>query len=245
MAKQRYLQNAPITEALIDFRVILPSEFDPQTFSDLEIKLSTKYPQKEPLRLVTGKFGIEAGKPINITEDKGIQGYLYKSEDGKNIAQFRADGLTYNRLKPYTSWDEVIAEAKYLWELYKGTARPQLITRIAVRYINHLTIPADFSDYITNPPIIPEGIPQTISSFLTRIVIQDLDREIAANITKALEKSIEPNYITIILDIDVYKQQDFSPNDNETIWNTFTRMRELKNLIFFNSITEKTAEKYK
>ncbi|MBI4304634.1 MAG: TIGR04255 family protein [Chloroflexi bacterium] len=243
MARQRHLKNAPITEALIDFRVSLPTDFNITSFSNLEKDLSGKYPNKKPLRLITGKIGIEAGKHINVTEDKGIQGYAYESEDGKNIAQFRADGFTHNRLEPYTSWDEVIGEAKFLWNVYKKVARPRLITRIAVRYLNRLNIPANLGEYITNPPKLPDGVPETVSSFLTRIVIQDSDRGVAANITEALEKSVEPNCLMVILDIDVYKQHDFGVDD-ENVWNTFTQMRELKNLIFFNTITEKTAERY-
>jgi uncharacterized protein (TIGR04255 family) len=247
MDTKRHLKNAPITEAIFDFRVNPKQKFDANLLLNAEKILSDTYPKRDPLRQIEGKFGIEVvdNKTRFISpQDRGIQGYMFKSEDDKNIAQFRKEGFTYNRLKPYISWDNAINETKYLWNIYKQEAKPELITRIAVRYINHLQIPlGDLSDYITNPPRVPDGVPKQISSFLSRIVINDTEREIRANVTQALEKSLEANYVTIILDIDVYKVENYDVDD-ERIWLIFNRLRELKNLIFFSSITEKAVERY-
>ncbi len=47
---------------------------------------------------------------MQFPRDEGIQGYFYKSDDGKNIARFRKDGFTFSRLKPYTDWESVLVE---------------------------------------------------------------------------------------------------------------------------------------
>jgi len=246
MARQRHLSNAPITETIIDFRVKLPAGFDTQEFLSLSKDLSDRYPNSEPRRIITGAFGVEkGGKPfIQPPEDQGIQGYFYKSGDGKNVAQFRIDGFTFNRLKPYPDWNTVLSEAQNLWELYFSKSEPEIITRIAVRYINRLELRLpinDFGEYITAPPEVPDSLPQEVSQFLTKVVIHEED--ITANIIQTLDKSPKPDHIRIILDIDVFKFNELGIN-MENIWADFERLHKMKNRIFFESITENTARLY-
>ncbi len=245
MARQRHLNSAPIVEAIIDLRVGLPSAFNPQEFLSLSNILADRYPTNEPRKMFAGAFGLEEGKPfIQPPEDKGIQGYVYKSKDEKNVVQFRIDGFTFSRLYPYTEWEDVLLEAKGLWKLYSSISVPELITRVALRYINRLDIPLpidDLQEYFTAPPKIPDSLPQEMRHFFIKIVIQESD--ISANIVQALQGSSKPEHVGIIFDIDVFKRQE-SGFDEDTIWQTFEQLRDLKNRIFFESITEKTARMY-
>lgn len=245
MAIHRHLRNAPLTEALIDIRVSLPPVFDPKDFLSLSKDISDKYPKSEPRQLFTAAFGVEAGKPFTqATESKGIHGYICKSEDGKDVVQFRIDGFTFSRLNPYSEWEAVLSEAKRLWGLYSIKCSPELITRIAVRYINRLDLPLpikDFADYLTAPPLVPDSLPQGVSQFLTRVVIHDAD--ITANIVQTMKSSPKLDHIGVILDIDVFKLKE-TGFEESSIWPEFEELRDFKNRIFFESITEKTARLY-
>ncbi len=243
MAQQRHLSNAPITEAVIDFRVKLPQDFQVEQLSSLKEKLAGGFPTMKKLRVFETRFGLQEGKPVaSTTKEREFRGFRFESEDGCNVAQFRIDGFTFSRLKPYTSWDKVFPEAHELWNLYVETAFPEFVPRIAVRYINRLDIPqpgTELTQYLTAPPTIPDGVPRLLSSFLTRIVVHEKEAGITANITQSLERD-RSNRVTIILDIDVYKEQNFEMNDTG-INLTFQRLREMKNNIFFSSITEHAA----
>lgn len=243
MAIQRYLSKTPITEAIIDLRVKLPPDFEVIQFSKLKEKLHERYPKMVEYSSTQAGIGIMTGKqPGQFTKDMDPQGFFFKSEDECNVAQFRVDGFTFNRLKPYTTWDKIFSEASQLWDLYKETSSPERITRIAVRYTNHLRIPLPIrrlSQYLTAPPAIPDNVPNSVSSFLTRVVIDDQETGLTANITQALEKNTDPQNIMIILDIDVYKQEDFEIGE-ERVWPIFNELRNMKNRIFFGSITEET-----
>ncbi len=247
MAKPRHLKNAPIVEAIIDLRVKLPSTFDITRFSSLRERLRDDYPKMEQTQQIQFEFQVRGKQFQQTLKDKGLEGYFFKSDDSKNVAQFKRDGFTFSRLQPYTEWDTVLAEAKRLWKSYVTKASPELVTRIAVRYINRMNIPLpvdDFAEYLTAPPTVPNTLPQAVSLFMTRVTICDEERGIFANITQALQKGAKPDFITIILDIDVYKPQDKSMTggfEESKIWPTFEQLRELKNRIFFDSITEKTA----
>ena len=177
------------------------------------------------------------------TTDMGLQGYIARSEDRKNVVQFRADGFTYNRLRPYTRWEEVFPRAMELWNLYAEASSPELVTRLAVRYVNHLRIPkpnVDFDDYLTSGPHVPPELPQTIGTFLTRVVILDSESGLAANVTQALEPPVDPRFTTVILDIDAFQVKELKPQD-PVIRETFDLLRVFKNRIFFSHITEGTA----
>jgi len=238
MAEQRHLNNAPIREAIIDFRVKLPSEFRVSEFLSLKEQIGDRFPKFNERRLFKGEFKIAPGKPVSTTtEEQGLHGYFFITDE------FRIDGFTFSRLTPYTCWEEIFNEAKGLWKLYVDAANPQSVVRIAVRYINQLDIPlplTDFSTFLTAPPNIPDSLSCVISGFLTKITTDFPELDIKANIIQALEKSKEANHISLILDIDVYKSQDFSP-DSQDMWSFFEQFHELKNRIFFQSITEETA----
>ena len=243
MAKQRHLKNAPITEAIIDFRTKLPSIFDAKEFLSLTEKFRERFPKTQERRLIKHISKINGGEPPPPITDEGIHGYFFKPEDEKKVVQFRIDGFTFSLLKPYTKWENFRNEAKDLWKFYVDITHPEALTRIALRYINHMDVPlpiTNFSEYLTAPPNVPENLPGGISGFLSKIVISDPDVNISANIIQAIEKSTKPNNVTIILDIDAYKLSEFYVN-NSDIWSIFEKLHESKNKIFFNSITEKTA----
>ena len=244
MAKERHLKNAPITEALIDFRVQLPKDFQVQKFSELKERLRQRYPKVEEQRLFQVHHEIKSGQTVlHPTKDMGIQGYFFKTEDERNIAQFRIDGFTLNRLKPYTNWRNLATEARSLWDIYTDTASPETITRLAVRYINQLKFPLpfdDFSDYLVAPPNLPPDLPQEVAGFLSRVNVYDSESNIAANITQALEGITSPDFVIIILDIDVSTQRDLPINDEET-WGVLEKLHEMKNRIFSSSLTEKAV----
>lgn len=240
MAQQRHLSNAPITEAVVDFRVKLPQEFQVETLSSLKGRLAGSFPEMKKIQVFEAKFGLQEGKPVDsTTKERELYGFRFESEDKLNIAQFKSDGFTFSRLKPYTSWDEVFPEAYKLWNLYVETASPEFETRIAVRYINRLDIPqpvTELTQYLTAPPIVPDGVPTLIRGFLTRIVVYEQESGITANVTQTLERD-PSNRVTIILDVDVFKEHNFERNDT-LIRQTFEKLHEMKNSIFFNSITE-------
>ncbi len=242
MARERHLNNAPIVEAIIDFRVMLSPDFDPKIFASIKENLHTKYPKVQVGHMISGSIKIKDDKPIiEPPEDMGIKGYKFTSDDGKEVAQFRIDGFTFSRLHPYTKWEQVLEEAKRLWKLYASKASPKAINRIAVHYINRLDIPSpveDFADYLTSPPVLPSRLPQELSQYLFRLVIHE--NELSAGIVQTLVKSPKKKHIGIIMDIDVFKASKGGINE-DGIWPTFDRLRELKNRIFFNLITEKTA----
>lgn len=244
MATRRHLPKAPITEALVDFRVTLPKATTPQAFQPVVESLKQRFPNVQELRSMEAVLEMKDGVWVQPQTNVGaVRGYVLRSQDNLNVAQFRTDGFTFSRLRPYTRWEDVFPQALELWSLYIDAASPGLVTRIATRYINHIRIPGervDFDDYLIAGPDVPSELPQTIGGFLIRIVLLDPEVDIAANVTQALERRTDPRFTTVILDIDAYRVREWIPRD-PAIVETFALLREFKNRVFFSHITENTA----
>jgi uncharacterized protein (TIGR04255 family) len=243
MANLRHLPHAPIKEAIIDCRVKAPDGFKPLEFRSLKDEIGSDYPRIDEQFGFEGQLRVEKGQLSQSARQTGLMGVIFRSTSGENVAQFRIDGFTFSRLKPYTSWESIFPEAFRLWKLYANKMVPEFITRIAVRYINELRIPiqfGDFSEYLSSPPIVPPDLPRQIAGFLTRIVIPASEFGAEATITQAMVGPADPDFVNIILDIDVHRSRQYEIAD-ERIGSEFEELRQLKNRIFFSSITEKTA----
>ena len=246
MPAPRHLRNAPITEAIFDFRVKARAGFRGEEFAPLRSELANRFPKMEDRRAPQTTFAVVEGKSQPpVVQDLGMQGYFFKSADEKTIAQFRVDGFTFNQLYPYTSWQDLFPSVMELWRLYSATARPEVILRLAVRYINRIPFPpgpVNLETYLRTAPVIPPELPQHLSSFLTRVTIHDPDVNIAAHVAQALEAATS-GQPAVIFDIDAFKQGEFV-TDDPAIEETFNRLRDFKNLIFFNSLTEETLRQF-
>lgn len=247
MPPPRQLKTPPITEALFDIRVKARRDFIVTEFAPLKDELSNRFMIVDERR--SGKITIQipAGEEaVAEVEDLGLHGYFFKAEDENLIAQFRVDGFTLNKLRPYTSWEDLIPTVVDLWEMYYSLAQPEAITRIATRFINHIPIKGeyiDFDEYLTSAPQIPSELPQLFGSFFSRATIVDEDRQVAANVVQTFESDPDISGIKLILDIDAFKRVDMEPDDPELVA-LFSQLREFKNMIFFNYLTKKTLEMF-
>jgi uncharacterized protein (TIGR04255 family) len=244
MARPReHLQNAPIVEAVIDFRLFREPSVPPDTFANLASSIGQRYSQVDSIQSFEARFGIESGKMVDPDQRRSDLGWRYQA--GTEVAQFRVDGFTFSKLEPYTTWGEVFGEAFRLWEVYLELAKPKQLSRIAVRYINRMRVTEsrNISDFLEAPPTLPRPIPPVIKEFLTRVQVADESTSSAAVIVQALEPQFDPNVMSLLLDIDAYHEINRAPSDLD-LPVLFQQLRKLKNEIFYASITEKSAEKY-
>lgn len=246
MSQVTRFPNAPITEALLDIRVHLPPEVSLASLATFQEGVRERYPSKQERVRWGGTIQFKPGAAPEMSPPAGgPQGYLLTSADGREVVQARLDGFTYNKLKPYDRWETFRDEAKRLWRHYVEITSPESVTRVALRYINRIEIPLpirDFKDYILTTPEIAPELPQGLDSFFMRLVIPDPETGAVAVVTETSERLVEPaKVLPLILDIDVFRVAAFDAKD-EAIWETFERLRDLKNDIFFKSVTNRAKE---
>ena len=230
-------------EALLDIRVRAKAGFSSSSFTGLPLPLTTDFPKRVEYNAIKVEMQIPANTPPEIQE-LGLQGIFYKSDDEKYVAQFRIDGFTLNRLKPYTNWEDFTSHALALWEVYVEQAQPELVTRLALRYINHLPLPkgtSELANFMQVPPYLPPELPQSVSAFYWKVTTQDPYKGVSAHITQSLQRSEQD--VVLLVDIDAFRSMDCTPRDS-SIFETLDLLRGFKNTIFFNLLTEETVRRF-
>ena len=240
-------KNPPILEAVLDIRVTLPDTVDLAQLATFQQGVLDRFPTQEPQTTVQFGFEAQAGQAPSVQASVGdTVGYRLASADGQRVIQVQHSGFTYSRVGNYETWDNFAQEARELWQHYLEVASPETVIRLGLRYINQIFLPTneegpvDLKEYILTAPEIAPGVPQILQGFFMRLVISSDDQTSSANIIQVLEPyAVGEDAAPLILDIDVFKPQQFEPW-SAAIWDAFASLREFKNQIFYNSITEKT-----
>jgi uncharacterized protein (TIGR04255 family) len=195
-------------------------------------------------------FGLNVGVGAEASATHKAVGLRLESMDRPFVLQCRESGFTLSRLLPYGRWEDLQGEAQRLWALLQEQVGTLVVSRVAVRYINEIRIPLpmrDFGDYLTCPPKVPDNLPQAINGFLTRVIIPDEAANCVAIVTQALEGPPTEGpvgaFVTVLLDIDVFRTIQIESHD-EAIWTGLGVLREQKNRMFFEHVTEATVELY-
>ncbi len=249
MTEPEHLSRAPIVEAALSINTILPDSVNQETLASFQERLGGRYPTKEVRMVWSGQVEMKpADTPQITTTSGGPTGYIFRSTDNKQAVQALRQGFTFSRFKPYQDWDTFSREARDLWSRYATLAKPEKVTRIGLRYINRLDLPLpfnDFKEYLLTVPEIAPGLPQGLASFFFRVVIPVDKAEAFAIITETIVEGEESKgVVPVILDIDVFRTGTF-PIVADKLWPVFDRLRELKNDLFFKTLTDKGKDLFK
>lgn len=238
-------RRPPITEALIDIRVELPTDVTFESLAAVRNQVSRDYPAEETRGVTQSTISLTPSVK-STTEHKQL-GYALFTADKKQVFQARVDGFTFSRLEPYEDWESLRNEARRLWDIYRAVLKPISISRIAVRYINQLNLPgrsAEFEDYFKTFPQLSQQLEprlRDISQFLMSLRIPQDDLNGSLILNEALGVPKNTDTVPIILDFDLFIERP-KVIDEEGLWSLFQQLRERKNFYFEACITDKTRE---
>jgi uncharacterized protein (TIGR04255 family) len=242
-----HLPNAPIVEAIVDLRVRPQEQFDVMGLKELHSAIAEDYPTVEEQRLMQGRFQFSEAGLVSAGHGRAIRGFRATGREGRNVVQFRIDGFTFSRLTPYQTWESLFGEAWRLWGMYRRLAQPRAVTRLATRFVNRLTFSEQLrlEDYFVASPDVPDGLPDEFVSFLYRYSLPPVDG-VSSNVTLMSEASSPGRHeAAIVFDIDCFVQEDdLVADDDQRIMDHFGNLRDMKNRIFFKSVTQKALERF-
>ena len=239
-----HLTRPPLREAAIHIQL---AEELPATFVNrMKDILLAGFEKNLPIKKGRFSFQLNADSPAqaSVTSDEA-DGYRYQSGDGARVVQLRRSAMTFSVLQGYTDWDDIRYSASAVWNQYLSMAGPVVVDRVAVRYINVIGVPlgADFDDYLAAGPRIPSKLPQSLLNFFHRVVVPFSDAEATAIVTQASEPPTQAN-APVLLDLEINAQCKAQGSSTE-IWSRLEQLREIKNLVFFSSLTEKALGLYR
>lgn len=240
-------KNAPVIEALIDIRTQLVGNADLGVFVK---SLQKDFPKQETLKTGVAEiqFSVSESKSSFKTSQEDV-GFKLTSEISPYALQVRKDGFTCSLLEQnqYQDWLSFSSNAKKNWDKYVKLLKPQKITRVAVRYINRIDIPSlsfKIEDYFQTYPHILTNNNADISGFFLQVQIPQIKEGGMAILNQTITQPPSAGYTSIILDIDVFDLKIFAPKD-KNLWDRIELLREQKNKLFEESITDKTRELFK
>ena len=248
MAQPRPLSNPPIVEAVIDVRASIPGT--PEDFKTLARELTNEFPHVEIKQQFEGKLEFKNDTPIaSITTPPSFAAIRIANEDKSIFVHLEPEGFALINAKDYIGGDYFISEAVKRWEWLVERTTPKSVASVAMNYVNRLEIPLNKSEHIEKyfvfPPKLPEGAPQLISEYLSRVVSRDANRNATATIIQQLKPHTtwnKPFPFRIV--VETRKALSPSSVDSTILRKNLDSLRELKNEIFFALLTEETVRIY-
>jgi uncharacterized protein (TIGR04255 family) len=242
---KRLLKNAPIVEALIDVRVTPADSFTQTHLEGVKTQLGSFFSSVEEQKQGELFFQIVEGRVAEppTVADRGVTGLLFRASDRQEAVQVQEGGFVFSKLRPYSSWEDVSTSARRYWEIYSSAIPLKQVNRLAVRYINHFVVPRhkQLSDYLTAPPAVPEGVePASLMNSLSRLLLVG-----PGNLEARLQLACDTADFgsNVLMDIDCFRAVQFEPSA-DTFWPSLQELREMKNRIFFGSITRFAEEEF-
>ena len=238
--------NAPLTEALIDFRVKFNHDISLDKLKRFGAEVSAQYPNETTRDLLQGQINFGASEPQTQSSRTAI-GYIYHSGDRRQAVQARLDGFTFSRFTPYQDWAHLVKETKRLWGIFIEVLRPTVVVRVAVRYVNQINLPLKagtlrFEDYLRTFPQLT-GIEEDVDleQFFVRLVMPQRDLSARLILTETLLPP-QDHFLGVILDIDLFRDDISLDARSEEIWAILEMFRSRKNKYFEASITDAARE---
>lgn len=231
----------PIVEAVVDVDCDLPSgvRFD-RLDENLQRLLQSRYPKHQAQMSQEIRLEASGDSAPKLATHVGIQALQFRTEDERQLVQIRQQGFSFNRLAPYSSFDDYLPEIEWAWEIYRNLAKPVRIRVVRLRYINRILLPlesgtVDIEKYIRIAPRMPDEEGFFVAGFLTNLFTIQRDTGLQVTISLSLQPT-QGDRLPIIFD---NMAADVAPLD-EVNWSALLpklrSLRALKNHTFKNSL---------
>jgi uncharacterized protein (TIGR04255 family) len=242
------LSNPPIREAIVEIRRKVDGPFTQDQLKDLWPQIKDRYPHLEARNALKTKFRSagEGQPPTAETTDVGFHSLYLKRADGSFISQFRADAVTVSQMRGYTTAVTLFDEVLDLWTRYAALVGAPAVTRVAVRYINSLSLPFvhddQFERFLTTPPTLPADAPQSIAEFQVRMVLPNVAPDTSAVVLQRLGPG--DRGVDFMLDLDVFKTAELATTV-PVLRSELEQLRGMKNRLFFSFLTDEALAPYR
>jgi uncharacterized protein (TIGR04255 family) len=252
MAEQCLLRKPPIVEALIDIRFNVQETIRLTDLRAVCEFFAAEFPCFEEKSAGSATIEFRGPEGIKFEAPPPEVSHFVRNNGTMNSPATRAiaiqrDGITVSHIGNYGGWDDLVALTSRLFEQFIKVANPIATIRLGARYINKIELPRtifNFEDYFTYGPKLPQSVPQVVFEFYYRTGVIGESPSLKAWINQYLTKIATDLYPSVILDIDVFQSERYPP-----IWNDIAepleKIHDLKNRLFFGSLTDLTLDAYK
>lgn len=236
----------PIVMAIFQIR-FEKNENDLELFLKLDAQLRLEYPIKEDniqASIDVGQNTIALGvSKFTGTSNAKITGYTYYSNDKRRKLIVEEGSVTFTDENKYEGWVSFKGFISKYVRLFSFLNNKK-VNRTSIRFINQFVFDSFENpiEYFNTTVASSQGsdFPYPLARYGFNLVLNIPDSSIYCNINHNLDNPNSDKYI-YMFDIDVLDRFEIK-FDEQTLLSSFERLREIKNNIFFSSITDKTKE---
>lgn len=247
MAKVRPLKVPPIVEAVFQLTVDSVENRDVSSNDLAELGFEGNWRKKDTLK---GEFTLPPGsEPIQPPSVKrtheGFTLFAPTFEAPEEVVDFEFKRFSYHRLPGYDSFANSVGRLEPYWERYLELFAPQNVESLSVRFLNAITIPGasfEYRDYFEAPLPVPPDLQDLVDG--TQSFRSDLNLDLSGPYTAYVSSRLKGRNsagVEIILDIKVKRSELFAATNWAGISGALAGLREVKNKLFFGSLTEKAV----
>jgi uncharacterized protein (TIGR04255 family) len=235
MALVKY-SRPPITEAVLEFQ--FEEAFGDRDLEKMRDRFARAYPSIELLQHIQVTF-LE-GK---ATTQSSLNGYKMTAASAIDVLLIQRNSLGTVRLSPYHQWETLRSRAEENFETLAKILGRRKIMRIGARYMNRFDVPSSEVEGKPLTTLLNVGVtlPENVAAEIANYAFTVEGREAVTGAKVRLQSAILPpallEHVSISLDIDAYLDANI-PGRMDEIWNCTELLREAKNSVFENSITD-------
>jgi uncharacterized protein (TIGR04255 family) len=235
----------PVVEMIVDIDCDFPSTILLAEMEEaISVKLKPNYPIVRRRMVQRHQVKTHQDKAPEIKVSGALQALQLVSKDEKQLIQFRENGFSFNRLAPYTSFDEYLPEIHDSWLSFSEIMSPSKIRKLGIRFINRILLPIEgngginLDRYLKTRPKLPRNCNLGFSTFVEQFsaITEDIHKHYV-NVTIAA-RAVEENKIPLVVDIDVFNPDYSDSLSWDEINNQLALFRSLRNNVFNNIVTE-------
>ena len=241
------LQKPPVIVALFQIRYTLNNikladfmRFDSELRKTLPLRTENVNAEIE---FPNTTFNLGVSK-ITATSNASINLYIYLTNDQKRRIEISENAITFIDESPYLGWSHFKDNVQLYMSIISELLCSFEINRISIRYINRFVF-SDFDnplDYFKTLISSSEDsqLPYPLREYGFRLFMDIPNSDTTAIVNQRVTDIRSSNH-EYIFDIDVLNHQNIVFNVS-TISSIMESLREVKNEIFFNNLTQKTLD---
>jgi uncharacterized protein (TIGR04255 family) len=235
MTTAMHYGKAPIVEAIIDLRI------DPLPGRELERlrdRFKGRFPSIEEMRSIK----VELSSAGAVQQDSTLAGYKLTATNAADLLLINENSFATVRLAPYNRWEVFSQQAKDNFDTFTKVVGRTSVSRVGVRFVNRLDIPSglllgqSLSKFLKIGISLPMEVTGEIGNFSLVVEGREPQTSSAFVLRSGIVQPVIINHVSIQLDIDAYIVE--VPSRLDDLWAGVERLRQAKNNVFENSITD-------
>lgn len=242
------LSKAPIILAILQLKFDTKENIEKHLSTRIKEQVKDKYPKFEQTKSAEVHVNPNDQKTPLSLKMLTSDGFSFIANDDRTRFTISKNTFTFQVGSPYSNWDDFFSQAWWAWKRCGLEENLNSVFWLSIRYINSFELlgndnnVVEPSDYFRSYPTLPTQN-QDFTRFLLQYSLPIEPQFIKVNVGIESRETMN-NLFPFMFDIDVICTEKLPYIEND-VKGVFNKLRDYKNKIFFDNLTDKTINLFK